>query len=707
MTSENAVIRKKRSLCCFSFFLILLACFICYSNSFYASWHFDDDPVIIRNSNIHLKELSLPELARATTFFQNDSSSQDAFRFRPIATLSFALNWYAGADRVFGYHLVNVTIHILCAWVLFFLLQSLFRTPNLSGCCEGDEDNIALLAAVLWALHPIQTQAVTYIVQRMTLLVTFFYLCGMLCFIHGRISTKQVPRLGWFSGCFICLLLAMGSKENAVLFPLSLALVEIVFLKSFSTGADLKASFRIILSATFATGILSVLLAYSTLSHPFTYISSISSGRFFTPMERLLTEPRIVIGYLSQIFYPLLTQFSIEHSVSVSTSLLDPVTTLASITLISGLLAFALFQIRKMPILSFSILFYFLNHLIESTVIPLELVFEHRNYLPSAFIFFPVAMSIIKGLRYYQQKGRQPMFLICFAVTALFLIVLGVTTYTRNAAWASEKTLWEDALSKAPQSSRPYEMLARYYQNAGLIEKALNLYETAKTKQRTNRFSLADNFTNLGSIYSLKMKFEKALELYDIAISINPSHPKTLNNKAWTLYNKAWTLAEMGRWDETENIMKLLISHEIPSWENYSLLGSALLKQNDPAEALNYFGKALQLSPFNAYIYLSIGNCLNIMGHHSQADWFFRQSYQISPDSIISLFCLIDNDLTSGNTIMLQRDTSDLFKKFSIDQIETGLLRFSMETLLPSVSTEALKSLISKNLKLRAEVLTR
>lgn len=700
MTSENAVIRKKRSLCCFSFFLILLACVICYSNSFYASWHLDDDPVIIGNSNVHLKELSLPELARATTFFQNDSSSQDAFRFRPIATLSFALNWYAGADRVFGYHLVNVTIHILCAWVLIFLLQSLFRTPNLSGCCEGDEENIALLATVLWALHPIQTQAVTYIVQRMTLMVTFFYLCGILCFIHGRISTKQVPRLGWFSGCFICLLLAMGSKENAVLFPLSLALVEIVFFKNFSTGAELKASFRIILFSTFATGILSVLLAYSTLSHPFAYISSVSSGRFFTLMERLLTEPRIVIGYLSQIFYPLLTRFSIEHSVSVSTSLLNPVTTLASIILISGLLVFALFQLKKIPILSFSIIFYFLNHIIESTVIPLELVFEHRNYLPSAFIFFPVAMSIIKGLRYYQQKGRQPMFLICFAVTALLLIVLGVTTYSRNAAWASEKTLWEDALSKAPQSARAYERLAIYYNNLGLIDKALNLYETAQTKERPNRLSMVYNYTNLGSIYSQKMEYEKALELFERAFSINPSD-------LTTMYQKALTLAKMGRWEETKNIMEYIISHEFPSWENYSLLGYAFLKQNDPAEALNYFRKSLQIFPTNSYIFLNIGACLNTMGHHFQANWFLRLSHQMSPDNIIPLFCLIDNDLTSENTVMLHRDTIYLLKRFSIDQIEEGLLRFSKEPLLPPVSTEALKSLISETLKLRADALSR
>lgn len=700
MVLDNACNRTKTPHLCFVHFLILLACISAYSNSFNASWHLDDGPNILDNSNIHIKEISLSELARASAFSQNDSSSQNAIRFRPIATISFAMNWYVGADRVVGYHVANVGIHILCSLILFFLLQSLFRTPNLSGCCEGDEQNIALLAAVLWAIHPIQTQAVTYIVQRMTLLTTLFYLSGLLCFIHGRIRAERVPRLGLFSGCFLCLLLAMGSKENAVMFPLSLVLIEIVFFKNFSEEAHLKTSFRIIIAAIASTGILSVLLAYSTMSHPFAFINRISAVRPFTLMERLLTEPRVVIGYLTQIFYPVLTRFSIEHSVTVSTSMFDPITTLTSIVLISSLLALSLFQLRKMPILSFSILFYFLNHIIESTVIPLELVFEHRNHLPSAFIFFPVATTIVKGLRYYQRMDRQPMFLICFAVTVLFLVILGVTTYMRNAVWASEKTLWEDALAKAPQSDRPYGRLAEYYTKAGLVDKALYLYETSLTKHTTNRLSVAVNLGNMGSLYSKKMEFEKALELYDAAISVDPSYTKAM-------YNKALTLANMGRWEETNNIMKILVPHEKSSWEYCSLLGFAMLKQNDPVEALNYFRKALHLSPTNSYLYLNIGTCLNTMGLYSQANWFLRQSHQMSPDNIIPLICVIDNELASGNTVMLHHDTSYLLKRFSINQIEAGLIRFSRETMLPSISTEALKSMISENFKFRADVLSR
>jgi len=146
----------------------------------------------------------------------------------------FAINWYAGKDRVLGYHVVNLLIHIFCVGFLYRFLQSLLKSPNLAGHYEGDEKNIALLGAILWAIHPIQTQAVTYVVQRMALLSALFYLMAMLSYVQARINTARIiTRLCLYSACFFSLLLAMGSKENAVLLPLSLVLVEIIFFKIF------------------------------------------------------------------------------------------------------------------------------------------------------------------------------------------------------------------------------------------------------------------------------------------------------------------------------------------------------------------------------------------------------------------------------------------------------------------------------------------
>ena len=186
-------------------------------------------------------------------------------------------------------------------------------------------------------------------------------------------------------------------------------------------------------------------------------------------MQRLMTEPRIVVFYLSQIFYPIISRYSIEHDIAVSTSLLDPWSTLPGIILVLVLIGIGLSQMRKRPILSFAILFFFLNHVIESSIIPLELVFEHRNYLPSLFLFLPVAVAIKWLLDYYKKRNRS-LAVILVAFVTILLILLGTGTYTRNRVWLTERTLWEDAAKKAPGSNRPLHNLAwAYYERIGAI----------------------------------------------------------------------------------------------------------------------------------------------------------------------------------------------------------------------------------------------
>ena len=696
----NNTSHKEISPACFGYLLILFICILPYSNSFDSAWHLDDFPNIVANPAIHISGISLDSLSQAAGLFQAHGSGYTGLQFRPVAFLSFALNWYAETDHVLGYHIVNVGIHIFCAGILYILLQSLFQTPNLSGCCQGDEKNIALLSAVLWVIHPIQIQAVTYIVQRMTLLATLFYLSGLLCYVQARKYSERSLYLGLFSGCFLCLLLAMGSKENAVIFPLSLALIEIVFFKNLSNPVHRKACFRIVPAATAATGILTVFLAYSNLPDPLALIHRMSSVRPFTLTERLMTEPRVVIGYLTQIFYPMLSRFSIEHFITKSTSLLNPITTIGSIALITGLLTLALFQIRKTPVLSFSILFFFLNHIIESTVVPLELVFEHRNHLPSAFVFFPVAMVGVKGLRYYQRMQRRTMFLICFAAMALLLTVLGKTTHLRNRVWASEKTLWEDALLKAPFSARPFARLAWYYETIGQYDKSLGLYEVSLLKQWTNASSIAQILTFMANIHAVQQNYEKALVLYDRSIATDPLYIKAL-------YDKTQSLTALEKWDQAKEIMVFLISKENIPWNEFNMMGFILLKQDSPKDALEYFRKANQLSPQNPLVLINIGVTLSRMGQYWKANWFLKQANQMEKRNIIPLLCLLDNHIKARNSDALNTDVYELFKNFSIEYIRDALQQLDRNNLLVPISTEALAAVIAEKLKLRAASLSR
>ena len=161
------------------FFLIILI----YSNTFHASWHFDDKPNIVNNYYLHLNNLHPNSLFQ--TLFTNPKNPWNIGdkMYRPVACLTFALNWYYGKDDVTGYHIVNIVIHILTAYFLYLTIFNLFKSPNLKGKFDGSEHFVALLTAVMWAINPVQTQAVTYIVQRMAILATMFYILGIYFFL--------------------------------------------------------------------------------------------------------------------------------------------------------------------------------------------------------------------------------------------------------------------------------------------------------------------------------------------------------------------------------------------------------------------------------------------------------------------------------------------------------------------------------------------
>ena len=269
-------------------------------------------------------------------------------------------------------------------------------------------------------------------------------------------SRSSPHRVFFLLGCVLSFLLAIGSKENAAMLPASLLLIEFTCFQKFNW----RFSKTIYLWGSVAGGGIILILAVWFFSPDITF--SWLNGyrnRPFTLTERILTEPRIVLFYLSLIFFPLPTRLSIEHDVILSTSLFQPWTTLPAILLTLLLIGLGISQIRKRPIIALAILFFFLNHIIESTVIPLELIFEHRNYLPSMFLFLPIAAGF-QWLYDYCAAKKQPLAGVLTGLLVLLIVCLGVGTYVRNLVWATEISLWRDAMKKAPQSARPLTNLA-------------------------------------------------------------------------------------------------------------------------------------------------------------------------------------------------------------------------------------------------------
>jgi len=612
--------------------------------------------------------------------------------YRPVACLTFALNWYLGKDSVTGYHAVNIIIHILSAFFLYLTILNLFNSPKLKDKFNESEHFIALLTAVLWAINPIQTQTVTYIVQRMASLAAMFYILSIYFYIKARVIDSLKNRIFLIIGCVLSFIFAIGSKENAAMLPLSLFLVEIVFFQDMSS----QKTRRLFLGIAAGSGVLVLIigLLFFMKGDPFYFLKGYDY-RPFSFVQRLMTEPRIVIYYLSQIFYPVPNRLSIEHDVLLSTSLFKPWTTLPAILIILLLIGTGLFLVKKRPIIAFAILFFFLNHIIESSIIPLELVFEHRNYLPSLFLFFLVSVWVKWLIDYYREK-QFSMYIIIVSFVTILLIGLGTGTYIRNMAWATEKSLWEDAMHKAPRSARPLTNLAwemSYGKNAKAenYDLALKLYKKSLSLQKSRELSNPVILNNMAGIYLRKGESQKAVELMEKALDINPDYNRGR-------YDFIQILITSGKWDEASKNADRLIS-KAKNHEGYlNIKGFILLKQKRPEEAIEYFQKSLKIAPNFKTTLMYMGSALSLSGYYSRADWFLNRAAQKSSGDIMNYFCLLENSLRAGDESGAEKYTEKLFTLFSLKTIETNLKILSRNYRSAPVSKNLIAPIIKNKL---------
>jgi tetratricopeptide (TPR) repeat protein len=299
--------------------------------------------------------------------------------------------------------------------------------------------------------------------------------------------------------------------------------------------------------------------------------------RDFTPMQRVLTQSRVVIFYISLMLWPNPSRLNLDHDFALSYSLLDPVTTLISIGVIIALIAFAILAVRKEPLLSFSILWFFGNLAIESSVIGLELVFEHRNYLPTMFAVLAIVSLVF---RYF--KHALAAAIILSLVGALFCM----WTFERNRVWASEVSLYRDSAAKSPGKARP--------QN------------------------------NLGAALSRQGKYDEAIRQYRMALKIKPDY-------ADAHYNLGFALAKTDNLDEGIYHFREAIRIEPKRVKYLNNLGVALSVKGDYGEAIGYFQKALKINPSDADVHNNIGALLKNQGDLDAAMRHFTAAVTLDP----------------------------------------------------------------------------
>jgi tetratricopeptide (TPR) repeat protein len=385
---------------------------------------------------------------------------------------------------------------------------------------------IPLVSTIIWLAHPVQAQTVNYIVQRMTILAALFYILSFFCYIKGRTTEKSALRWIYLGGSLVAGLLGLGSKETTAMLPIFLILFELYFMQDFKKPQSLK----IITGVTVLLLLFCLLVFFYLGTNPLTYITKSFHGRSFTLEERLLTQSRVVLFYLSLIFLPLPSRLNLEHDFPISVSLLDPLSTLFACSVIILFIILAIAKARKAPLLSFCILWYFGNLLIESSVIGLEIIFEHRVYLPSMLVIMLAVHWLQKILRNNWQRA---------AAFLLLLSCLVFWTYERNLVWGNAVSLLTDTASKSPRKARPQLNLGIELKNNDRVDEAISYYHRALALDPY----YAEAYYNLGNALLIKGDFKDASENYYKALRLTPQDVDTH-------YNLGYTLAQLWQFDK-------------------------------------------------------------------------------------------------------------------------------------------------------------
>jgi tetratricopeptide (TPR) repeat protein len=388
---------------------------------------------------------------------------------RKLTRASFALNFLAGGLDPFGYHLANLVIHAANGLLLFLLARRLFDLLPADHPWRHRAGTAAFLGATLWLVHPVQIQAVTYVWQRATSLSAFFYLLCVLSYVEAR-TVAGPRRVIAVCAAAIAGVLALSAKENAGSLPGALALIELCLLRE--QGVH---SMRLAWKPIAAAVAMTLLIAGNYLGPRFvTMMASDFARRGFTLSERLLSESRVVVYYLSLLVLPLPSRLTLDYDIRISHGLLDPWTTLPAVLLVTGLALLGLALWRRAPLLAMAILWFLGLLAIESTVVPLDLAYEHRLYLPSTLPIVFLAAAVIAA---WEQDKRARWLLMPASVMAV--ATLAVWTWQRNEVWRNPVTLWADTAAKSPHKARVHGNLAKVMLEAGNPAAALAEYERA------------------------------------------------------------------------------------------------------------------------------------------------------------------------------------------------------------------------------------
>ncbi|MCX6955935.1 MAG: tetratricopeptide repeat protein [Verrucomicrobia bacterium] len=539
-----------------------------YHNSFAAPFVFDDVPAIVENPSIRhlwpLSEVLAPSLAGGVTVSG-----------RPVVNLSLALNYAVSGPAVWSYHGVNLAIHLAAGLLLFGLVRRTLLTPPLRERFGAASLPLALAAAALWTLHPLQTESVTYVVQRAESLVGLFYLLTLYAFVRGCTTPSGSPKGApaerpaprWLALSAGACFLGMATKEVMVSAPLMVWLYDRTFLGgSFRAAWSARRRFYVVLACSW------LLLAFLVLG---------TSGRggtagFGAAMSSwtyALTQCRAIVTYLGLCVWPhpLIFDYGLA-------TVLDLTSVLPQALLLVALVVAAVVAAARRPAVGFLAVAFFALLAPSSSFVPVatQTMAEHRMYLPLAAVLVLLVLGTFVWLGRWSLWGWG-------GVAA----ALGFATVVRNADYRSEVAIWADTATKLPTNARAHNNLGQALFRAGRVPDSVRSYEEAlrlQPRYPETHYNLGVSLAALGSLAA-------AIGHYEEALRFQPDYPAAHNN-----------------------------------------LGNALMKAGRVPEALRAYAEALRLDPHFAEAHSNLGNALLQSGRAAEAVPHFERALRERPD---------------------------------------------------------------------------
>ncbi len=563
-----------------------------YCNSFTVPFVLDDFGSIVNNYAIH----KLFDFAELWKFYAN----------RIVLYFTLSINYALHDNAVEGYHIVNLIIHIFNGILFFLIFRTLLSLPYFKGRLLAKYGTaISATAAVLFVCHPIQVNAVTYIVQRTASLAATFYMLAILFFMKYRLQDKLQHLLM----TLLFTVIAMFTKENTITIPFMLLVIECMFfLKDGKTSWYKRILIFLLLFATIPIipGTNLLLKGYSQSDPNVSFKASTSMDR----LQYFYTELNVIMLYIRLMFIPDRQNFDYSNDFPLSPTIWDHYSYF-SFVILAFIGLFSLYTLKRNRLVSFGILWFFAGLAVESSFISIkDVYFEHRLYFPCAgFIMFLTGMIMYerKARRHKHQEASGLLVLkryrpvsyavkhpaLLFLVVSLVLIPLYTgLTIKRNYIYGDSIRLWSDVISKAPGSDRAHSVLATGYLNAYDDRKKnteyLDLAEREFKKAIAIDYYNGTAHTNLSKVYLLKGEYQKCIDEVRRTLSIT--------NSEYVQFN----------------------------------LGSAYKKLGNTAEALNAFKAGYDFNKRSGFILMALGDTYYEIGDFASARKYYEEYLEIN-----------------------------------------------------------------------------